>query len=200
MRDFATKRTRIPEHAKPRATQAAPKSKPTKAPRARWMLGGLLLGILIAFGLVHHKALLAKFAAETHKSAQKAPIPKPVAKPAKAVVQKPTFDFYHILPQKGTGITFDAPKAKTPAQPKTFVVQVASYPTRAPAESLRAKLLLLGFSPQIDHTGSGWYRVDIGPVKSVRAGDVLRHKLQNAGIRGAMIRQILSQRNPHAEG
>ena len=62
-------------------------------------------------------------------------------------------------------------------KPKSFMLQVASYKDQADAENA-AKLLLIGLTPKVDKTNSGWYRVDLGPYTSVRAADVVRHKIQ----------------------
>lgn len=199
MRDFATKRTRISE--------SAPKSKPkvkkpkTGAPGALWMFGGLLLGVLIAFGIVQHKSEITQWFAKHQKAKTTVVAKKTIqkAKPVKKIAQKPQFDFYNILPNQGSGVSVKSVPTVVSAS-KLFMVQVASYPKKSSAQTMRAKLLMLGFSPKIDLTGSGWYRVDIGPVTSVRKGDLMRHQLQKAGIAGAMIRQVSVKAKPNAQG
>lgn len=139
------------------------------------------------------KAMIA--AESTNKTAPIAHISSTHTK-AKALPEKPKFDFYTVLPKSGTtqtASTTTAPATKTVTvsrQPKSFMLQVASYRNNKDAKSMQARLLLLGLSPIVKKTGSGWYRVDLGPYNSVRSADVVRHKIQKAGINGSMTRQV----------
>ena len=121
---------------------------------------------------------------------------KPAAKPVKpAKPSKPVFDFYKVLPKQNTA----APSVQTQqgaAEPKQYMLQVASYQDRQAAEQMRAHLLLLGLSPKVIQTGDDnniWYRVDIGPFNSMPAADAIRQKLQQNGINGSMVRQIIKE-------
>lgn len=116
---------------------------------------------------------------------------QPASKTKKAppVAQKPQFDFYNVLP-KSTPTTTASTTPTTDNSNKQFMLQVASYRKKSDAQSMQARLLLLGLQPIVKATSSGWYRVDIGPYPSKRAVDVVRHKVQKAGINGSMTRQI----------
>lgn len=105
--------------------------------------------------------------------------------------QEPKFEFYTMLPN--AKVDAGVPEEESRASDQQFNLQVASYQEKQAAEALRARLILIGLKPQIDKTGSEertWYRVDLGPFESMRAADVVRHKLQDNGINGSMIRQV----------
>lgn len=113
-------------------------------------------------------------------------------KPAKIVEpEHPKFEFYSML--ANAKVETKDSDAASETESKQFNLQVASYQEEQAAEALRARLILIGLKPTIDKTGSSdhiWYRVDLGPYDSMRAADVIRHRLQDNGINGSMIRQI----------
>ena len=43
---------------------------------------------------------------------------------------------------------------------------------------------------EVTKTLGGWYRVELGPIKSFREGEALRRRLEKQGIVGSFIRQI----------
>lgn len=109
----------------------------------------------------------------------------------KQIASKPKFDFYEVLPKQ----TVTAPQNNNTAaqiQPKKYqyMLQVASYRGKSQAKAMQARLLLLGLTPMIKSTSSGWYRVDLGPYLSRRKAAVIMHKIQKASISGSMIRAI----------
>jgi cell division protein FtsN len=70
-----------------------------------------------------------------------------------------------------------------------YRLQVGSYRSKEAAYSVKDKLLAIGEKPEVKKVGN-WYRVDIKPVYSKRKGDMLKHKIQDAGISGSVLRQI----------
>lgn len=114
-----------------------------------------------------------------------------VARPA-PVDTTPAFDFYTVLPNRklDAGAADHSNSPSTPVVVHQFMLQVGSYQDDDDAEKLKARLLLLGLSPAVSSSPGGWYRVELGPYGSVREGDVVRHKVQKAGINGAIIRQL----------
>lgn len=124
---------------------------------------------------------------------------------------KPRFDFYTLLkesevfvpetgeqtptkaaPEKATQPEADKLAQQQPAPPAAepqafeFVLQVGSFRSRADADNLRARLLLLGLKAGIESAGSRpgevWHRVMIGPFDSPAALAQARARLQANGI------------------
>lgn len=98
----------------------------------------------------------------------------------------PTFDFYTILPKQTVSVP---EQVSSVTATKQFMIQVASYQSNEQAKEMLARLKEMGIAAVIDQVGA-WYRVDIGPVESVRKADVIRHELQAKGVNGSMIRQV----------
>ena len=98
----------------------------------------------------------------------------------------PKYTFYSNLTKDNVNITEkDTNQEIIPS----YIVQVASYNNQNDANAMRAKLILLGFKPQINQFGK-WYRVDLGPVKGSRAGDQIKHKLQESNITGSILQKV----------
>ena len=183
-----------------------------------WIVAGILGVILIitVMGTAYHRHK------EKQIIAQKTQIdkaPKQAAvKPAPPTVQKgPKFDFYTILPNNdtkklttskpGNVENTEQPKDKTlanarptvssskttPEKDKKYMLDVATYKEIDKAESLRARLLLMGYHPMVSKTRSGWYRIEIGPYNSLRDGDEERLRLEKKGISGSFVHPITSQ-------
>ncbi len=114
---------------------------------------------------------------------------KPSEKTKPKPPAKPQFDFYTVLPKRTVKAPTDD-QAVEARKPKSFMLQVASYQSKNKTQAMKARLLLIGLKPQIVTTSNGWYRIDLGPLNSVRDADILRHKLQKNGINGSMVRQI----------
>lgn len=100
---------------------------------------------------------------------------------------QPKFSFYENLSTRHVDSEVKPEKAKQ--YEYTYMLQVGSYRSKDGADAVRARLLLLGLKPKVTKHGS-WYRIDVGPVHSKRKGDVLKHKLEKAGISGSMLRQV----------
>lgn len=205
MRDYAKKndllvqkpgmaRVNIRKHnqAASRGSISTEKEKPP----VKWLRWVLLLGVLCTIGWsLYHFALKPRLlkpdfspASQRSSGSQSKSVsqvgansPKPSSKDL-----VPKFDFYHMLAEQ----TVNVPEktTSTDASNKQFFVQVASYKTSAEAEAMKVKLIGLGFDPKTTYTDTGWYQVTLGPIDSMRAGDVIRHKLQTQGINGSFVR------------
>ena len=106
---------------------------------------------------------------------------QPPAKPA------PTDPAKQLAPEGATQPTPAEPTAPAAEQPTyEFVLQVGSFRSRADADNLRARLLLLGLNAGIESAGSRpgevWHRVMIGPFDSPAGLAQARARLQANGI------------------
>ncbi|WP_116962987.1 SPOR domain-containing protein [Fastidiosibacter lacustris] len=97
------------------------------------------------------------------------------------------FTFYDTLTNKTVQV--DANPQPIKQYRYTYMLQVGSYRNLTDANATRAKLILAGLKPTIQKVGD-WYRLDVGPVDNQRDGDVLKHKVEAAGISGSILRQI----------
>jgi len=163
--------------------------KPGQLPGWAWMLGGLAIGLFVAFLVylnnnVHpgKKTNLVTAFKETlndtrsvHKN--KAP-PPPDKHPAKTEVKsKPNFDFYTILPELEVAVPEQelAAKSKKPqaANDKTeYTLQAGSFRDYKQADQLKAKLALQGIDANIKSVrinSDTWHRVIIGPIHEMAA-------------------------------
>lgn len=83
--------------------------------------------------------------------------------------QSPVFEFYTLLPKNRINKP-EAFKSDTKHPNENYVLQVGTFQNQADADSLKAKLLLLGFDVAIKNTtlqGKIMYRVNVGPYSSL---------------------------------
>ncbi|NOQ15851.1 MAG: SPOR domain-containing protein [Methyloprofundus sp.] len=119
---------------------------------------------------------------------------KVAAKPKTKVITKTStkpevqFDFYTILP-KAEFVVPDheiktrvreerVGKEKSGVQ---YAVQAGSFRSYKDADSLKAKLLLMGFLPKIEKAEVGsttWYRVKMGPYQRLASVDAIQSRLK----------------------
>jgi cell division protein FtsN len=164
--------------------------KPGQLPGWAWMLGGLAIGLFVAFLVylnnnVHpsKKSNLVQAFKETlndardvRKDKAKAPPPPPSAKtPAKTDKKKtkPSFDFYTILPELEVAVPEQdiAAQSKKPASQQAkninYILQAGSFRDYKQADQLKAKLALQGIDANIQSVQVNrdtWHRVRIGPI------------------------------------
>ncbi len=169
--------------------------KPAKKPVGGWvwMLGGLLVGLFIAFlvylqqqGGEPFKGLSLpkmKPATTDTRSVKKQPIPK--APPKKEGIN---FDFYSILPEQEVVIPeSELGNTPTPTLEKAnYFLQVGSFKRDEDANARIAELFLLNLTPTIQKVtvdgGNTWHRVRVGPYTDLRKLDKARRRLQDNGI------------------
>lgn len=157
---------------------------------------GICVGLFIAF-VVYLKVLNKPDQADGHVDANKPAAGEEVIETAS---DKPKFDFYTILPEREVKVpewepppavdpaTLDPQEAETVKQQTeagTYVFQVGSFQSMQDADSVKARLIMLGFPVEIQRVVINgqkvWFRVRVGPYSE--AGDLNR------------VRQRLSQNN-----
>ena len=152
-----------------------------------WMLGGLTIGLFIAFLVYLDKQPPTDI---SFGDAVKTELEKIKQKNNKAETrqdspnrQEPKFNFYTILPELEVLIPEDEirpPENRTTPTAdvsKRYILQAGSFRNRQDAEKLKATVALLGLEASINQVSidnEKWHRVRIGPVNNRRE---LNHNL-----------------------
>lgn len=190
---------------KRRASRAGPQR------RWPWLAGGLAGGLLIGYGVYFftthglpgnvrtaHQSVPAPTAAVAPTAAAATPA-KTAARPAddKDGKDKSRFDFYTLLPEMEVKITDDTfatarGGARKPAQAGPYILQVGSFRSHAEADSLKARLALVGVEASIQaviiSADETWYRVRVGPYKNIKDLQQARTNLQRNNIDFMLLR------------
>lgn len=139
------------------------------------------------------KALEVKKPPEKIKPVTKPETPKNIKEPVKEKIKPEAhFDFYTILPKAEFVVPDYEVKTRKREErlgkEKTgveYTVQVGSFRSYNDADSLKAKLLLMGFSPKIEKAVVGsvtWHRVKMGPYKYLASVDAIQSRLKEKNI------------------
>lgn len=180
--------------------------KPGQLPGWAWMLGGLAIGLFVAFlvylnnnihpskktNLVQAFKETMHDARDVRKDKDKAPPPPPKAEPKTAEKPKPSFDFYTILPELEVAVPEQELAAKsqkpTAADDKSeYILQAGSFRDFKQADQLKAKLALQGIDANIQSVQVNqdtWHRVRIGPIHKMATltATLKRLKEQNISV------------------
>ena len=175
---------------------------------------GLVLGILIALGVVLYLNKAALPFQDKYEGANKPAAPgangQPTVplelpgKPGSVVPEKQRLDFYGMLEGKPATNAPPAPTipaaatpAATPVVPAaatdSLYLQLGSFQKPADAENLKAKLTITGFDAlvqEVDIPNKGtMHRVRVGPFASATEMEAARGQLAQAGIAATVIKQ-----------
>lgn len=120
--------------------------------------------------------------------------PKKTTKPAPVIKKEPSkqeiqYDFYTILPQA----EFVIPDYEVKTRKREervgkakkgvkYSVQAGAFRHFKDADSLKAKLIMMGFSPKIEKAVIGtvtWHRVKMGPYNRLASVDAIQSKLKS---------------------
>ncbi len=181
--------------AKDYKNTARPKSKPPKpTPGWVWMLGGLLIGLLVA--------LLVYLRDDLQMGSERA-TPAPVVEKSQAAPQqttmnkklkeqtdeKPRFDFYNLLPEMEVFIPpqeLATERERKTEDAITYYLQVGSFRRTKDADRMRAQLALNNIESHVQrvtiNNSQTWYRVRVGPFQSARKMDIVRNRLRAQSI------------------
>ncbi len=167
------------------------KAKPPKpTPGWVWMLGGLLIGLLVAL-LVYLRDDLQTGSERTTPipvEEKSQPAPKQATindEPREQTDKKPRFDFYNLLPEMEVFIP--PQELATERERKTvdsiaYYLQVGSFRRMEDADRMRAQLALNNIESHIQRVtindSQTWYRVRVGPFQSARKMDIVRNRLR----------------------
>lgn len=174
------------------------KRKPDRKPVPGWvwLLTGLMIGLLVA--------LLVYLGQQPGSGGKGMVNKKPVVKKKSTVSKKKKttdkglrYEFYTILPESEVVIP-DQELAMREKQSQgkgkknhQYLLQAGSFRRSQEAETLKARLALLGVESNIEKVivnGDTWYRIRIGPFKSARDVNGTRNRLLHNDINAILIR------------
>ncbi len=163
-------------------------SAPVQSPRWLWLLSGFLLGAL-SVGLIQ----LWKTPRQDISR-----VIDEVTTITPAKTYKPQFEFYDQLREAEIVVPDTPPnelRNSGPAkgQNEVFILQAGSFKNFQDADSLRANLLLLNLSAQVEKTHSSnggiWHRVIVGPFESSSKLAHARSTLLQNGIDNLVLKR-----------
>jgi len=148
-----------------------------------WMLGGLSIGLFIAFLVYLDKQPASEIsfgdAVKTELEKIKQKKASTASKSKTPNKQEPKFNFYTILPE--LEVLIPEEEIRPPASKQTsaggsdagkrYILQAGSFRNRQDAEKLKATVALLGLEASINQVSidkEKWHRVRIGPVNNRR--------------------------------
>lgn len=184
---------------KERRKKARRKSDEPATPGWVWLLAGLVLGLLLA-GTVYYRELAPR---TERASAQPTPqreateTKEPEAAQAEVEEQRPSFDFYEMLPnfevvipEKELDVRRD--RDRTPVRDEgSYILQVGAFQNHVDADRVKAKLALLGVESRIQEVSidqQTWHRVRVGPINDLDELNATRARLLDAGVEMLIIR------------
>ena len=164
------------------------------------ILIGLVLGLGIALGVAWYiNKMPNPFVTRTPPGKLEPVKPAPAKaedKSTRAPEVKPRFDFYKILPGIEEPVTEqqakDAARRSTAAPTETFFLQAGAFQNARDAETLRARLALLGVEARIQTATlpdkGVWHRVRVGPYTNVEELGRTRETLKQNGVETTLIK------------
>jgi len=186
------------------------RSKKPAVPGWVWGFSGLVIGLLVAF-LVYlsehvpqRPTSLTTAIEKAANKVSKAISGKKSSDSAKtpdddtSVKSKVQFEFYTLLPESEVVIPEQElvedrvkPTSKKPAADKNYMLQTGSFRHGKEAESLKARLALLGIQSHIQNVaigGEDWHRVRAGPYSSMKEVRQVRALLRRNKINAIPIK------------
>lgn len=108
---------------------------------------------------------------------------RPVAPTEEALPELPEEEWEYIKTLPGYEVEVEVKEQEK--SDKRYLMQCASFRTRAQAEEMKAKIAFQGLEALIRHsTGSNgdWFRVILGPFESKRDAEKAKHSLRKVNI------------------
>ncbi len=179
------------------------KRKKPAVPGWVWGLTGLTVGLLIALLVYLYEHVPDQSSARDKTSTTVAKKSKSAKKPAAS--KKPNsdsskvkFEFYTLLPESEVVIPEQElvedrskPVSKKPDSGTRYMLQTGSFRHGREADSLKAKLALLGIESHVQNvsiSGEDWHRVRAGPYSSMREVRQVRERLRRNKINAIPIK------------
>jgi cell division protein FtsN len=161
---------------------------------------GFLLGLGVAAGIaVYFFKTPAPFSERARAPDKAPPVAQNLPDASKAAPlpaeEKPRFDFYRILPGREEPVTDRQLReaAKHPGASKdVYFVQAGSFQNPADADSVKARLALMGLEATVEPADLAekgvWYRVRLGPFKRIEEINRVRQQLAQNGVEASLVR------------
>lgn len=165
-----------------------------------WLLGGVLIGLGMAAGLLiwNRDGRLALPVANPFATAPRASEPA-VAPPPSPVAErpKPRYDFYTLLRERESQVSdkelaervqAEAAPPATPANQvpsERFLIQLGAFRDQREAEATKARVALAGFQARVEAAnvnGADIYRVRLGPYATASALEEAKSRLAANGV------------------
>jgi cell division protein FtsN len=108
---------------------------------------------------------------------------RPVAPTEEALPELPEEEWEYIRTLPGYEVEVDV--AQQEKSDKRYLMQCASFRTRAQAEEMKAKIAFQGLEALIRHSSGDngdWFRVILGPFESKRDAEKAKHSLRKVNI------------------
>lgn len=165
-----------------------------------WLLGGMLIGLGLAYYLFANGYIPQPSAEQVEQAAKESAEDSEELAPAKQETKKSQYDFFTVLPEMEVVVPEaelkgDLP-ANTPSQNRSevasagtggeqYLLQVGSFRTATDAEQMKARLALMGVTARVQTVtvnDATWHRVRVGPVNGARQAEDMRSRLASNGI------------------
>ena len=163
-----------------------------------WMVAGLSVGLAVAAFIYIGRPMQHGAAQEDSATAVMPDKPKANGKKEAIKIppkEKPRFTFYELLPSQEVAVPRDVQSGggkSIGADDGVYIIQVASYRTQADADAQRAKLALLGIESRVEKVTidnkDTFYRVRVGPEKSLARVHTTMAVLEENGIQGMLVK------------
>ena len=180
-----------------------------------WMLGGLAIGLFVAFivylnnitqnseqdtiaSVIKEKFTDLQENAKKRESQSTTPKKENPIKKQEGEKPKTSFDFYYILPELEVAVP-DRELATRSQQTTTsstnekieYIIQAGAFRQHQQADNLKAKLALHGIIAYIEtvkNNADTWHRVRIGPVTDIAQLNQTRKRLKDNGIDSIVVK------------
>lgn len=187
--------TRDYKHSRARAQR--------RTPAWVWLLVGFAMGLVVALLVyLHGQTALQRLEQATnlpHVAAE--PAASAQRKPEKSAEPRREFDFYTLLPELEVVIPDETETASAQHTPRArpalaqaahgYVLQVGSFQRLQEADSLKAKLALLGVEADIQTVRVNqdtWHRVRIGPARNLDRLSRIRARLRANNVDSLLVK------------
>ena len=176
-RDYVS-RGKAPQKKKPENKKHG-KSKVKGAPSASFPIVRLAIVVILLIGF----AVFLWSIKDNASSEVDTEVVRPVAPTQEALPELPKEEWEYIRTLPGYEVEVDV--AEQEKSDKRYLMQCASFRTRAQAEEMKAKMAFMGEEPNIKKVKGSkgtWYQVILGPYDNKRQAEKTRHKMQRANI------------------
>lgn len=168
-------RGRAPQQKK---KKPRPKSSAPEISKAVWLKVAIVVVLLIGFAVFLWSI---KDAANTETAQPLSPSPQPVVVDELPKLPEEEWEYIKTLP----GYEVEVDVAEQEKSDKRYLMQCASFKTRAQAEEMRAKIAFQGLEALIRKSSGDngdWFRVILGPFDTKRDAERSKHTLRKANI------------------